>query len=310
MTLTRVKIPGKVMLSGEYAVLYGGMSVLMPVPRFIEFSEIDSGTIESYSPVVTEATKLEIPEIAPYEDEHGLPGIIIDNHEFYNQDAAGQRLKLGLGSSAAEAVGIIKLRFLRAGYDLSADFGPLLKYAYMAHDKAQGGVGSGADVAACALNCPLKFTSKFDIEQNQVDRYVAGLQLKYQYTLNLLWTGVSADTRAMVKQFGAWYHSRPEKARAMVGQLKKAADHLAEKWFMVPELDLYDALDEFNIMMSGCAHEAGITYHLPIHHQIEAWARSHGGRAKPTGAGGGDMILLIGDLPVDELDHPIINLKF
>jgi mevalonate kinase len=310
MALTYVKIPGKVMLSGEYAVLYGGMSVLLPVPRYLEFSEIDSGAVNQYSPVVREAVDLDIPEIAAFETAHGRPAIEINNDDFYMKDDKGNRSKLGLGSSAAESVGVAKLRLKRAGYDLTTDISPLMKYAYMAHDKAQGGIGSGADVAACALACPIKFSSKFDIEQNRVDRYVAGLKPEYQYTLNLLWTGIAADTRAMVKQFGAWYHSQPDKAKAMVGQLKSAADHLAEKWFMVPELELYDGLDEFSIIVNDCAHEAGINYSLPIHHQIEAWARSHGGRAKPTGAGGGDMILLVGDLPVAELKYPIIPLKF
>ena len=34
--MTSVRIPGKVMLSGEYAVLYGGTAAMAPVPRFLQ----------------------------------------------------------------------------------------------------------------------------------------------------------------------------------------------------------------------------------------------------------------------------------
>ena len=60
--------------------------------------------------------------------------------------------------------------------------------------------------------------------------------------------------------------------------------------------------------MQQIAEIAKMPYKLPIHHEVEEWARSNGGFAKPTGAGGGDMIMLVGDLPYDELELRIFKL--
>jgi mevalonate kinase len=51
-----------------------------------------------------------------------------------------------------------------------------------------------------------------------------------------------------------------------------------------------------------------MAYMLPVHARYEEWARRHGGRAKPTGAGGGDMILLVGELPLAQLNVDVMKL--
>jgi mevalonate kinase len=60
--MTNVNIPGKVMLSGEYAVLYGGTSVLVPVPRYMKFEESEFPPENPYTKVVQEALKISIDE--------------------------------------------------------------------------------------------------------------------------------------------------------------------------------------------------------------------------------------------------------
>jgi len=309
MQLTNIRVPGKVMLSGEYAVLYGGSAVLIPVPRFMEISETDSPESDSSSPVVSEALTLDIPAISSFEHKHGCPHVKVNRNAFYEANTDGRLLKLGLGSSAAEAVGVIKLRLKRAGFRGPELINPLMEFAFRAHDKAQGMLGSGADVAACAIGEPIKYSSKFDIKSGAISRTVVGLPIECKYPLNLVWTGVSANTPAMVRQFGQWLNLQADQAKMLLAQLVLSANALADSWFNVPLPQLLIRVDEFSMIMGECADQAGIIYRLPIHEKIEKWAIANGGRAKPTGGGGGDMILLIGELPLNELNNLIIPLS-
>jgi len=135
-------------------------------------------------------------------------------------------------------------------------------------------------------------------------------QIKTQMPFYLVWTGQSADTRSMVKQFQRYIKSGDEKVKEYLANLIDASNKLAELWFDSSRQELFELIDIFNQAMQKCALQAGISYRLPIHDEIEKWALRHGGRAKPTGAGGGDMILLAGDLPVEQIKQMVIPLKF
>lgn len=309
MELVSVRVPGKVMLSGEYAVLYGGHAVLIPAPHYLEITVSRSGGIEELTPVVKASLDIKIPEIEDFELHHGKPIVKIDSENFYNFNDKGIKIKLGVGLSAAEAVGIIKLRFKRAGHEYAHDAGHVLEYAYHAHDEAQGGIGSGADVAACGFGKPIKFSCEYFPSALAVVRSATEIRVNHNYSMHLIWTAIASDTRMMIRQFGQWLHKGGDLSRTMMTELIRCSDELAEMWFEVPENELFPKLDEFTTIMKECADEAGVKYYTKIHDEISDWARANGGRAKPTGAGGGDMILLIGDLPVAELNRPVISLN-
>ena len=115
--MINVNVPGKVMLSGEYAVLYRASAVLFPVDRYLRLSE-DSRLLKTeYPKMVAAARQHPIAKLAAFEEKHGLPAINIDNREFYADNKNGKAVKLGLGSSAAETVGTLFLRYQRAGFD-------------------------------------------------------------------------------------------------------------------------------------------------------------------------------------------------
>ncbi len=301
-----IKIPGKVMLSGEYAVLYGGTAVLLSVPRYILISEGEPAENQITSPVIGESLSIPISELMEFERKFGLPNIEMDKKEFYHQFDDGREVKLGLGSSSAEAAGIIALRFKRAGFDISNNRMTISKYAIMAHRKAQGGKGSGADVAACVFAEPIKF--KLERNNFKIDR-INIAPPRYDIPLALVWTGEAADTRDFVDRFNVWISADSEKSKGILKELIRSADYLADLWFSAPKSELFPALDEFTELVGRYTALAGIRYELPIHRRLREWAVSNGGRCKPTGAGGGDMALFIGDLPLEELKMLTIPLK-
>jgi len=302
-----IKVPGKVMLSGEYAVLYGGTAVLVPAPFYLKLVETKSAPDKKYSPIVTEASSYNIPEISEYENEHGKPYVELDADEFFSKDIDGNLQKLGIGLSAAEAVGVVALRFERAGLSWDGNRFKIAAYADKIHRKVQGGIGSGADIAACAYAQPIKFRridDQLDIEPINPEEF--GISIP----LNIIWTGIPANTRTLVGDFQKWLNNGGVSTKKLLDRLIESGNNLADQWFVQNQSSLCESLDSFIDILDEIAVSAGLSFMLPIHSEIANLAKNTGGRAKSTGAGGGDMILLIGDVSIDKIKYKVIPLQF
>jgi phosphomevalonate kinase len=298
--MNEVRVPGKVMLSGEYAVLYGGTAVLVPVPSYVRVAVADTPPDFAPGPAAQSALDFPVPELAAFESEHGKPVLAVDNREFYNVDENGTWHKLGLGASAAEAVGVLALRFQLAGLNWREHRLRIARLGIAVHRQAQDGLGSGADVAACAMGERIRYRQG---EGNGVIERIGPVPAGAQIPLALVWTGRPADTREMVEQWQAWLSHADPKVRSRLDKLIGVSNMLAESWFTSSTGRLFALLDEFDAELSQVMSMAGVAYRLPIHDELSEWAMAYGGRAKPTGAGGGDMALLLGELPLRELSR-------
>jgi mevalonate kinase len=305
MDLT-LKMSGQVMLSGEYAVLHGGTAIMMPVPRFLKISEIDMVPDKPYSPVIKLALRHFIPEIADYEKKYGRSHVVVDSSDFFTINSAGFPLKLGLGLSAAEAVGIIAFRFEKAGRPWQDNKKAVFKHALDIHQHAQQFLGTGAGVACCAYGRPLRYRLK---KNKPLYKTIERENILYSIPLVLVWTGQQSNTRELIGQFSAWANQDDEKTRKLLTELIMASDKLAESWFVSPNVELFKIIDEYTSILDECTQKAKLSYRLPVHVEQENWARKCGGRAKPIGSGGGDMILLMGDLPIEQIEHLVIPLN-
>lgn len=304
MKFRTVRVPGKVMLTGEYAVLAGGTAVLTAVPRYLNVYEVNTPPHTQYPKTVEYALRHPIRELDDFEEQFGTPWMMIERSDFIDFDDNNHIVKLGLGSSAAEAVGVIAMRFERAGIPWKNHRSEIARHAVEAHRQTQGGKGSGADVAACALGQPISFRrvgEKYSIEVIKPSKAIK------QIPMTLVWSRKPADTRVMVEQFTQWA-KQDKSSKNLINPLIEASDRLAKSWFTVTQDELFEYVDKFTMLMNQVGDAAGINYKLPIHEELEAWALSHGGRAKPTGAGGGDMILLLGNLPLNRLKELVIEL--
>jgi mevalonate kinase len=305
MDLT-LKIPGQVMLTGEFAVLFGGTAIMMPVPRFIKLTEMDMVPDKPYSPFIQMAFRHPIPEIAYHEKEHGRSHVIVDAGDFLTTNPDGFPLKLGLGLSAAEATGIVAFRFEKAGKSWTENRTLIFKHALEVHQKAQQFLASGADVACCSHLQPVKFKL---IKNKPSVKIIERKNILYSVPLALAWTGQQSNTRESITQFKAWVNKNDEKSNSLLNDLIAASHKLADSWFISPNIELFKLVDEFTSVMTKISEQAGIPYHLPIHVELDNWARQFGGRAKPTGAGGGNMVLLMGELPINQLNQMVIPLN-
>jgi len=298
-----VKVPGKVMLSGEYAVLFGGTAVLVPVDRYLVVSE-GVAIAQAPPPVVKHALEIPIPALDEYERNNSMTIPTIDNRAFYCSTDDGKQ-KLGIGSSAAEAIGVVAWRFGLAGIDWRERRSDVIHYAMQAHYLAQHELGSGADVAACGMEAPIYFRiENGDPIINPVQRIP-----RRTTPLALAWSGQSADTRLLVKRFMAWANDGGARTTDLIDRLVALSHELAPCWFMATSEQLYQLLGQYTSTLNLCVKAAGLQYRFGAQHDLSNWAVSHGGKAKPVGAGGGDMVLLVGHLPLDELDAMTIRLS-
>jgi len=172
--------PGKVMLAGEYAVLDGGTAIMIAIDRRA------IATVGARRRPGSEFLDAAGEVLA---SEVGADAADALAHTTVDTDALRQdRVKLGLGSSAAATVAAI-------GAALGAvdrfDRAHVAALAATAHARAQGkrgAAGSGADIAVSSHGGALAFTRG----------QVAPLTLPETIALDFAWTGAAADTATLV----------------------------------------------------------------------------------------------------------------
>jgi phosphomevalonate kinase len=281
--------PGKLFLTGEWAVLRGAPALVMAVDRVVRVEiEGEPGegglALESLAEGHTwrgsGATTGDAGAVAAVLRRLGpVRGkIVVDSRPFL----VGER-KLGLGRSAATIAAAVVAR--RALGGLSTDPAATLEDALAANAIFQDGQGSGADVAAAVYGGIVAAEPK--PAALAVARHVLpdGLQVIAG------WTGEPAPTTPLVAAF-ATMPSPPvladlaSSARAAVAAVA-AGDRAA----------LCDAVARSGELLGRFADETGLPIMTPALRRLVETARRAGAAAKPSGAGGGDCGIALAPSP-------------
>ncbi|MCP4300402.1 MAG: hypothetical protein GY783_07445 [Gammaproteobacteria bacterium] len=280
--------PGKVVLSGEYAVLDGAPAVCMAVDRraIVKISAIDGDWHRVSAPGHCSVEGRFVADGATIDwlqgaDEYGVvdaiwrtlrPGgknplsIELDTCSFLDQKSGE---KIGVGSSAAVTVALV------AALSQSGD---VLGDAIRAHKLFQHGAGSGVDVATSVSGGLIEYRMKETTISRL--RWPAGLAYR------LVWTGVPASTRLKLD------HLAGIGRRSSRDALAAAAARMATAWqsasMVMRQYPTYiAALREFSVDHDLGIFDAG-------HDQLVTEAAAAELIYKPCGAGGGDVGILLG----------------
>lgn len=272
--------PGKAILCGEYAVLHGAPAIAVATDRAVR-AWISPGAGTPVSPFVLAALE----EVARALDEEGRPAgdllqsgaVGVDSSALY--EGAN---KLGLGSSAAVTVAVVGAALARAGVEL-VDLRRVFALADRAHAAAQGTRGSGIDVATSVYGGALRFQRKNGSAE------VAPVELPAELRLTFVFTGKSASTPELIGRVKALAESEPDRHEAAISRLTFQAHAFAAAVADRDAASLVRAAGAYGEAMQALGEAAGCEIVTREHAQLAELARRHGGAAKPSGAGGGDL---------------------
>jgi len=280
--------PGKVVLSGEYAVLDGAPAISVAIDRRASarvdgfdgqwhrvmapgFAEIEGRFVmrDGVLEWLQGASEFELVD-AVVRVVDALPAaglsIELDTRAFVDADSGA---KIGIGSSAALTVAL--LAALRNSDDVYND-------ALTAHRRLQRGAGSGVDIASAVHGGLIEFAGD--------TRNVTELAWPTGLACRFVWTGVAVSTREKLAKLAATEHRESRQ------QLGRAAATMAAAWrstdAVLNEYPAYiDALRQFDVDHDLGIFDAG-------HDELAVRAASAGLVYKPCGAGGGDIGALLG----------------
>lgn len=272
--------PGKIVLSGEYAVLSGASAVCMAVGMRARatVSASPDGECHAITPGLAGNDPFAVID-AVCGGERQANTIELDTTAFLAEGA-----KIGIGSSAAVTVA------LTAALEDSTD---VLARALRAHSALQGGRGSGIDVAA-AVHGGL-------LEYEMSSRRIVAIDWPEGLEMRVLWSGVAASTEAKLNKLAA---QAVHPSRSALGL---AADRMAQTW---RSGDVRSILDEYVAYISAL-RQFSVDHELGIfdagHDELTDAAVHEKLIYKPAGAGGGDIGVLFGsdaaDLDAFIADH-------
>ncbi len=299
--------PGKLFLAGEYAVLWGGTARLAGVgprawalARTREDREVHlvlaegrlRGTVtplgvrwmaEPPSPFAFTARARDGVVRARARESLGLELAL-------SPTAPGPGgHKLGLGSSARAVVLAVE------GAARLLEVRPPLALALLAHAEAQGGQGSGGDVAACAVGGLLRY------RRWPLERVTSAASLR----LGLAAAGAPDVVRLGTTALPATYAFSGQSAstRGMLQTVEAALEGAARRHFVASSDELGRELEDglrasrFAQVDEACLALEALLESLPgvatpAASRILALARTAGSTGKVSGAGGGDGCVL------------------
>lgn len=286
--------PGKVVLSGEYAVLDGAPAIGLAVDRRAQVAirQQARGPHRVDTPGLAAAERCFTVRSGEFDWQDDLPpwklleccwraacidapgplAIRLDTRAFRDP---GSGLKIGVGSSAALASALSA-----ALCTVAAGESDPRQIAMRAHRDFQHGKGSGLDVATSFSGGVVEFRMEEPCGRRQP--WPDGLHYA------ILWSGVEVDTAARIARLaGTEVHSSRQ-------ALADAAAAVAAAWRSAAPVAVLDSLVSYVVTLErfSADHELGVFD--AGHAALVGMARRDGLVYKPCGAGGGDIGIVLG----------------
>ncbi len=290
-----VSAPGKAFLIGEYAVLEGSPALITAIDvRAVAHAPRAELGEDVVAPTAVVAAARE--HVAGFARERSLPSPgpcpLVNTARF----AVGER-KLGLGSSAAVCAAVVGYHLAEAGLDLADEDtrSHALTLARAAHEQAQAG-GSGADVACAVLGGTIRFEAG----------EARSVQTPEWLCVAFVDAGAPAVTSSFLASVKAAAESKPEAYAHAIAQLAAASERFrsgfshdgdGEAATKEAFTSICEGVKAHNVGLRALEEISGAPIMTPTIETIIEEAEAHGLAAKPSGAGGGDLVVLFADEP-------------
>ena len=272
MTPVGASAPGKALLCGEYAVLEGAPAIVAAVDRRV-------------SVVWTEDSVPVPPEVeATLQLAQAALGAVAGWLTLDVSELQQDRVKLGLGSSAAGAVAAAGAVCATHGCNLEDRKTLHRVFALALEGHASiAPQGSGVDVAASAFGGFLRFSrSRDEVE-------TSALPPLSDLVIRLIWTGQAARTSELVGKVHELRSSDRDKYRACMDRLAELAGRFASAFAAGDATEVIASAAAYSKAMSLLGDAAGAPIVDARLRRAAELASRFSGSAKPCGAGGGDV---------------------
>jgi mevalonate kinase len=282
--MSKASAPGKIILFGEHAVVYGQPALAVPVTQVqaeVRIDKIFSPGIRINAPSIQLNEKLDA--LAP---DHPLAATVRNTLDALEVDSLNNAAILirsnipvasGLGSGAAVSVAIIRALAKQLKKTLTNEQVSALAYET---EKLYHGTPSGIDNTVVTYARPVYFIKGHPIEI---------LQVKKPFTIVIGDTGVPASTKESVRDVRVQQHKRTERYEtlfAAIGSIADTARQLIESG--MPE-SLGPLMDENHALLRNMKVSSPELDNL-----VETARKAGALGAKMSGGGrGGNMIALV-----------------
>lgn len=285
--LIAASAPGKLMISGEYAVLQGAVAVVASVD-VRAYARWSARPVSGSPPAIggSPQSPQSYPEaVLTRRLAEEAVGAVQAELSIDATDLRKSGRKLGLGSSAAASAAAAGAVLASNGHDLNdpAVQRRAFELAWAGH-KAIAPEGSGADVAAASLGGFVRFR----LENGQVAE-AERMSWPAQVSTRVVWTGKEARTSEFVRAVRAYEARDAAGYGAIRDALHEQAARFADAIQGVNGAEIVAAAGAYGRSMGLLGNAAGVSIVTHELQQIATLAACHGGSAKPSGAGGGDV---------------------
>lgn len=303
------RAPGKLMLAGEYAVLrpQGGRALAVALPEGVEVTARPSPggwelTREEDGLLWREATgaQSEAPPPEALRFVHAalqssrrssaiaqLAPLRLSTRQLGALGTGAQ--KPGVGGSASATVATCAVLAAAAGEACPPE--TLLERALCAHREAQGGRGSGYDVATIVYGGLVDYQRLGESEAKVERRRWPSISIVAGYS------GESASTRALLVRVDAIASAHPDAFAAELAALGAPVDELSRALVDASPTAIAEAIDDCHARLAAWDRKHALGIVTPAIEALLVLARAVDVPCKIAGGGGGDSVVALHDDP-------------
>jgi phosphomevalonate kinase len=341
--IVRTKVPGKLILLGEYALLEGAPGIVCAINRFahvsIKFAPDSFFVLDSPSlnlsgvrftahkngkvKFITFLKEEEIKQLKLFKSifeflwkelrsigfEICPVQISINTHDFYSLDFKN---KLGFGSSAAMAVALTAAFSCFVGRQIKGEEGrsEVFKRAFNVHRLAQENLGSGIDVAASSFAGTLSY--KMTADTKGEPSIPESLEAWPELSMSVIWTGKSTSTSEMIKVVAQFKNAQPKKYDQLITSLTNISKTGITRYKEKDTAGFIKIVKQYFQALRSLSNEADPPIISPVHERLALLVESLGGAYKPSGAGDGDIGIAFAHSTeqMKSIENKIVDNKF
>ena len=315
--------PGKIFLSGEYFVLDGALATIMSTKQRVKVTIEDQTDVDNmfYCSVIDQCFPFNVNnsyQIKWLDEDPGEFGLFLElsikrmrvkpNNTLFTIDTNDlyfQGTKIGLGSSAAISVAV--LNAINNFYGLKLSEYDLINNSMELHKLHQGKNGSGLDIISSHADSNLIECNKHMLSEQKWN--------VLDWPKNLIIKGVltsqQSSTSSMIEKYNIAKHNNSRNFKNLYSQMTKILEEFSEAWHQGNSSDILNLLKKQNTLIKQLDHDFDLGIYTQEHNKILDLAESIDLFYKPSGAGGGDLGVIISDdaLKMEKFGNELSNMN-